>query len=643
MKNSIAETGILLLVDDDTASLQILSKFLKEAGFKVRVARNGEQAIETVTYERPDMILLDVMMPGMNGYQVCQVLKSDPSTEDIPVIFMTALNESVEKIKGLNMGAVDYITKPFQQQEVLARIKIHIKVYLLTKKLEKQNQRLQKEMQSRKTAENANEAKSKFLAQMSHELRTPLNIILGFSQVMNRDSSLTEEQLENLEMITSSGEHLLELIERILSMSKIDAGKIDLHLNSFDLYYLLDSLEEMFQVPAASKGLQLIFYRADDVPQYLETDEAKLRQVLINLLSNGIKFTEVGKVTLRVNVKGKMLTYTGKRKMAIAFEIEDTGPGIEEEKIEELFKPFVQSQSNEFQSGTGLGLAISREYVHLMGGQINVTNVRMENGGAIFSFYIQVRLGSELMVERQQSLRRVIGLAPEQPEYRILVVDDKWENRQLPIKLLSSVGFEVRSAANGREAVDLWWSFAPHLIWMDMQMPVMNGYEATKEIKSQLKGQSTVIIALTSHTFEGDRASIIEAGCDDFVNKPFQEGTLFAKMAEHLGVSYIYEENVPTTSPQTPPELTASALRVMPVEWVEQLYQAALELDDELIYKLMEQISPENASLITGLSDFVQNFRFDKLMDLAEQAIASDREAGSAGEENGRLDKEKDL
>lgn len=618
MKNSLAKTGILLIVDDNIANLQVLSNFLKEAGFQIRIARNGEQAIETVKYELPDLILLDVMMPGLNGFQVCQQLKTEPSTQDIPVIFMTALDESVDKVKGLNMGAVDYITKPFQQQEVLARIKIHIKIYWLTKKLETQNQLLQQEIQSRKKAENANEAKSKFLAQMSHELRTPLNIILGFSQVMNRDTSLTEEQQENLEMITSSGEHLLELIEDILSMSKIDSGRMDLNINSFDLYYLLDSLEEMFQITAASKGLQLGFDRADDVPQYLETDEGKLRQVLINLLSNAIKFTEVGRVRLTVKIEGKMLMYTGMRKMAIAFEVEDTGPGIDAAKKEELFQPFVQNlKEREFQSGTGLGLTISREYVRLMGGDLTASNV-IKNQGAVFKFYIQARLAEESKIERQQDLGRVIGLAPEQPGYRILVADDKWENRQLLIKLFSSVGFEVQSAENGREAVDLWSEFAPHLIWMDMQMPVTNGYEATQEIKSQLKGQATVIIAMTSQNFSDYRATVLEAGCDDFIHKPFQERTLFKKMAEHLGVNYIYEEKVSSSSSQTSSELTSSDLRVMPAEWIAQLYQAALELDDELIFRLMEQIPESNASLVNGLRDLVQNFRFDTIMDLTE-------------------------
>lgn len=622
MKNSLTKTGVLLIVDDHIANLQVLSKLLKEEGFEVRVARNGSRAIETVAYEQPDLILLDVMMPGLDGYQVCQLLKSDPSTQEIPIIFMTALSEAVDKIKGLNMGAVDYIIKPFNPQEVLARIKIHINIYLLTQKLAKQNQLLQEEMQSRKKAESANDAKSKFLAQMSHELRTPLNIILGFAQVMNRDPSLTEEQQENLEMIASSGEHLLELIEDILSMSKIDSGQINLRLNSFDLYYLLDSLEDMFKIKAGGKGLQLILERKDDVPQYIETDEGKLRQVLINLLGNAIKFTNSGRIILRVKNEGKLLMYRGERKNAIAFEVEDTGPGIETEKIEKIFESFFKKSSQEFQAGTGLGLAISREYVRLMGGDINVSNVR-ENQGALFRFSIPVRLASESMVERQQPIGRVIGMAPEQAGYRILVVDDKWENRKLLFKLFSSVGFEVRSAENGREAVALWSEFAPHLIWMDMQMPVMNGYEASKQIKSQLKGQATVIIAMTSQNFSDDRASILEAGCDDFINKPFQEETLFKKMAEHLGVSYIYEENVTTTSPLIPPELTAEALRGMAVEWLEKLYQAALELDEEIINELLEEIPESKTSMVKALKELVRNFMFDKIMDLAEQAMGS--------------------
>ncbi|HEY9783693.1 MAG TPA: ATP-binding protein [Leptolyngbyaceae cyanobacterium] len=505
-----------------------------------------------------------------------------------------------------------------------------IGVYWLTRQLKISRKQLEnyshKLEQKAQEAEAANLAKSEFLANMSHELRTPLNAILGFSQLMSRDRSLNSAQLENLETINRSGEHLLTLINDVLSMAKIEAGRTMLNENSFDLYDLLDSLEEMLRLKAEAKGLQLIFERSPEVPQCVRADESKLRQVLINLLGNAIKFTQAGGAVLRVRTKqnNQEASHLPPTTHILHFEVEDTGPGITPAELGRLFKPFVQTKAGrKSHEGTGLGLTISQQFVRLMGGEIAVTTTL--GRGTIFSFEIPVSPAAVVEVQPRQHYRRVIGLAPDQPKYRILVVEDKWENRQLLVKLLASVGFEVREAENGQEGVAIWETWQPQLIWMDMRMPVMDGYEATRQIKAHLKGHATIIIALTASAFDEERAVVLSAGCNDFVRKPLREEVIWEKMTQYLGVHYVYEESTQQAVIASQLEekaerytLKAESLKVMPPEWVAQLHQAALCTDEKLIFDLIEQIPKDYTPLATALADLVNNFRIDKIIDLTQ-------------------------
>ncbi|MDZ8225083.1 hybrid sensor histidine kinase/response regulator [Nostoc sp. ChiVER01] len=474
-------------------------------------------------------------------------------------------------------------------------------------------------------AETANRTKSEFLANMSHELRTPLNSILGFTQLITRDRSINPSHLEHLEIISRSGEHLLTLINDVLSMSKIEAGRTTLNENSFDLYSLLDSLQEMLQIKAESKGLQLIFERSPKVPQFVHTDESKLRQVLINLLGNAIKFTQFGGVSLRVREKTENLETSNPQLSIFShlhFEIEDTGLGIAPDELDNLFKPFVQTEAGRIsQQGTGLGLTISQQFVRLMGGNITVSSTLGQ--GTIFAFEIKISPAEITEVQTRQLYQRVIGLEANQPKYRILVVEDKWENRQLLVKMLASLGFEVREAENGKQGVSIWETWEPHLIWMDMRMPVMDGYEATKQIKAHLKGQATVIIALTASAFDEERTVILSTGCNDFVRKPFREEVILKKMAKYLGVRYVYEQEAPKQvqlAESSDLELFSleKELAKMPSEWIAQLHQAALRTDEKLIFSLIEQIPEESAPLTNALTDWVNNFRIDKVIDLTQ-------------------------
>ncbi|KAF3889742.1 MULTISPECIES: PAS domain-containing hybrid sensor histidine kinase/response regulator [Nostocales] len=480
-------------------------------------------------------------------------------------------------------------------------------------------------------AETASIAKSRFLSNMSHELRTPLNAILGFSQLMARSHSLCPKDKEQLQIINRSGEHLLNLINDILSMSKIEAGQITLNENSFDLFELLNDIQKMLQFKASVKNLNFIFERSADIPQYVRTDESKLRQVLINLLENAIKFTNKGGVILRVSsetgdlqLKTKsFLSPIANPQYQIKFAVEDTGPGMEQQEIATLFEPFFQTETGrQSMQGTGLGLAISREYVRLMGGNITVNSQVGKGTSFIFDVVVSKTTIDDNKIS--STSKRVIGLQPNQPTYRILVVDDIDESRLLLVKLLEPLGFQVYQAVNGSDALALWSTWEPHLIWMDMRMPVMNGYEVTRQIKATNKGPSTVIIALTASAFEEERSQILSAGCDDFVRKPFQEAVLFDIMARHLGVRYIYEEENHLVSPQpaaTFKQLTAEDLSVMPPEWIEQLHHAVLCANDEIILDLIEQIPEKESSLAQVLTDLVNNFRLDMLLELSQQFV----------------------
>jgi signal transduction histidine kinase/CheY-like chemotaxis protein/HAMP domain-containing protein len=484
--------------------------------------------------------------------------------------------------------------------------------------------------QAKEVAEAANRAKSVFLANMSHELRTPLNAILGFAQLMGGDPSLTSDQRENLETISRSGEHLLALINDVLEMSKIEAGRTTLYTESFDLYHLLDDLEDMFRMRATDKGLQLIFDRAPDVPRYIQTDQGKLRQVLINLLSNAVKFTETGGVTLRAGYEagpesGSAEGEDGREKRStsrLLFEVEDTGPGISADDWETIFDPFVQSGTGrESQEGTGLGLSISRQFVRLMGGDISVGG---EVGqGSLFRFDAQIALATEADVQSKRPRRRVVALEPGQPVYRMVVAEDREANRKLLVKMLRPLGFEVREARNGQEAVELWESWKPHLVWMDMRMPVMDGYEATETIKATIQGQATVVVALTASAFEEERVMILSAGCDDFIRKPFREEEIFDALSKHLGVRFVYQED--ELPPAAAPEavegedvLGREAVAALPAEWRSQLYEAATQADSDLILHLVEEIRGESGNLADALTHLVHEFRFDILMDLTQ-------------------------
>ncbi len=479
---------------------------------------------------------------------------------------------------------------------------------------------------AKEAADSANRAKSEFLANMSHELRTPLNAILGFTQLLHRDRSLSASHREYVEVISRSGASLLDLINDILEMSKIEAGRVVLNEDNFDLYHLLETLEVLLSVKAQAKGLDLRIERSPQVPQYIKADETKLRQVLTNLLGNAIKFTQRGKVVLRLRPE-KAAAHPGEilwpGKMLLRFEVQDTGPGIALHEQEYLFDAFNQTalgmKSGE---GTGLGLPISQRFVQLMGGKISLES---EIGqGALFSFVIPVLLADEsLVVPLRSPQRRVLALAPDQPPTRILVVEDHPKSRLLLTRMLTAVGFEVQEAEDGQEAIAAWQAWHPHLILMDMRMPVMNGYEATARIKASPGGDRVPIVALTANAFEEEHQQARDSGCNDFIRKPFSEEELFDKLRASLNLQYVYEDDVQSPEEEAIADtaLLISQLRTMPETWCQQIYYAARQGSDLLILKLIEEMPDSLETLEKALSTWVNDFRFDQIADLIHSAF----------------------
>jgi len=504
-----------------------------------------------------------------------------------------------------------------------------------TKEIQTANLGLQK---AKETADAANQAKSIFLANMSHELRTPLNVILGFTQILAHEPDASREQRAKLEVINRSGEHLLDLINDVLEMSKIDAKRAGLEKNSFDLYATLSNLEDLFLLRAKAKGLNFWVTKASDVPQYIRTDERKLRQVLINLLGNAMKFTEAGSVALHVitsdgqketsKTDGSEQHVLKRGKCRLRFEVQDTGQGIAQHEMGALFKAFSQTESGQLATeGSGLGLAISQKYVEIMGGEISVHS--QEGVGSIFSFEIPVWVAGIEEIKPRFVLPRVIHLAPEQTERRILVVDDRQESRDLLQEIATRVGFTVQTAADGQEAVEIHQIWQPHLIFMDVRMPGMDGFQAAKKIK-EVSGAQTKIIIVTARAFEEERLNVEQAGCDDFVSKPYKEADIYELMRKHLGVRYVYaddgEENLAVSkttaaheaapvSPETVQSHWALAnLKGLPADWVEAMEAATRRGHSKEVLDLIAQIDAEHAQLGAAFRTLVNDYEFEQIM-----------------------------
>jgi PAS domain S-box-containing protein len=475
----------------------------------------------------------------------------------------------------------------------------------------------------------ANRAKSVFLANMSHEIRTPMNAILGFSQLMLRDQDLTSRQCQYLGTINRSGEHLLALINDILEMSKIEAGRTTLTLSTFDLPDLLNDLEMMFRVRTNEKKLLFSVEMIGRVPQYIVADINKLRQVFINVLGNAVKFTEQGGVALRVRADGG-----GATGPFLLVEIEDTGPGISPEEQDKLFRHFEQTKTGQQAgTGTGLGLAISREFVRLMGGDITV--VSQVGKGSVFAIQLPLKVGEAQAVQTKDIPRHVLKLQPGQATRRVLIADDIEDNRQLLARLLGPVGFEIRLATNGVEVIQEFEEWRPHLILMDFRMPVMDGHEAIRRIRAMRGGKDTKIIAVTASAMDDNRQELMEIGADDFIGKPFREAELFHKIHVHLGVEYVYAEDAAAPAPEETAELTPESLAGLPLDLIHRMREAVVAADVDQLLINIQEVEGRDPHIAQGLRRLADGFEYQKLLDLFGQenhSVSSLNPAGSVPE-----------
>ncbi len=455
----------------------------------------------------------------------------------------------------------------------------------------------------------ANRAKSVFLANMSHEIRTPMNAILGFSQLMLRDPDITARQCQYLGTINRSGEHLLALINDILEMSKIEAGRTTLNPSTFDLPALLKDLEMMFRLRTDEKKLSFSVEEIGDVPQFIVSDINKLRQVFINVLGNAVKFTEQGGIVLCVRADREAATGP-----TLRVEVRDTGPGISPDDQERLFRHFEQTKTGQQTgTGTGLGLAISREFIRLMGGDITVSS--QVGKGSDFVIHMPLKEGEAQAVQAKDNPLHVLRLQPGQRTCRVLIVDDIEDNRQLLAQLLTPVGFDVQLATNGAEAVQKFGEWRPHLILMDFRMPVMDGHEAIRRIRAMDGGAEPKIIAVTASAMDDNRQELMEIGADDFIGKPFREAELFQKIHVHAGMNYVFAEDQ-TAALEEQAKLTPESLALWPPDLIHLMREAVITADIDQLLAKIEEMEARDPHVAQALRRLAEDFQYQKLLDL---------------------------
>ena len=501
----------ILIVDDMKSSLLHMKQILSEKeNYQVATAENGKTALKKARAQKLDLILLDVVMPDMSGFEVCRELKRMPQTEDVPVIFLTSKNDQESILEGFNCGAVDYVLKPFLDEELMARTKVHIQLNRIQKQL----------ILSKEKAEMATNAKSLFLANMSHEIRTPMNGVVGMVEAL-KSTKLDEEQQEFLEIIDISSENLLSVINDILDFSKVEAGQIEFENISFNIHDSIEEAIKMLTFKTNQKNLYLNFNFDKSIPQFLIGDPLRIKQILMNLINNAVKFTSKGGITIYC----KLLSIV-ERTVELKVLVMDTGIGVSPEIKNKLFKSFTQADASTTRKygGTGLGLAISKSLTKMMDGEIGVDSE--EGKGSTFWFTAKLLTASEDYVKEEFESDGV----EKSESLFVLVAEDNAINQRVAKFNLEKLGHKIEIAENGEIAVEMFKNNNYDIVFMDIQMPIMDGLEATKKIRSfelaEGKTSKTPIIAMTANTLKGDKENFMNAGMTEYIGKPFKANEL---------------------------------------------------------------------------------------------------------------------
>jgi signal transduction histidine kinase len=567
----------ILIVDDESANIIVLMGVLEKHGYEVRTALNGRQAIASAVKRVPDLILMDVRMPEMDGFEACRRLKADERMRLVPIIFLSGLGETEDIVQGLNLGGADYIVKPFRIEEVLARVETHLSIQALQKQLlseikerkraEKALQQLNAQLEQRvaertahlyaqttelskakEAAEAANIAKSKFLSKMSHELCTPLNPIMGYAQMLKRQNNLTEIQKGQLQIVGDCCEQLTALISDILELVRIDTHKARVVRTAFNLQGLIQAVVGDTQKKAQKKRLAVYHDEIDALPEMVYGDGRMLRKVLLNLLDNAVKFTEHGGVALRTSVvqspASEIRGSESGAKWRLRFEVMDTGVGISEEHLDDIFKPFYQTEMDDrLVGGTGLGLTLSHSLVMLMGGRLSVHSPSTWgselNGGPGSTFTVELDLesaedGMHQGVTPPGDIRMHQG-----EQKRLLIVHDKSTNLNVLVDALEPLGFNVIQAGSGREALIKAAQCHPDLILLDLLMPGIDGLEVLQHIRRNEDLTNVQIVGVSAAAVGEKQLAAFTAACNDLSEKPISVEGLLEKIGEHLGISWV--------------------------------------------------------------------------------------------------------